>query len=64
MAKRPTKITVVRYLSLTGPDGPFKPWDEYTEEEHKEFARRAAINAGKALSRFYQNEEKYHREEL
>lgn len=54
--ERKNKIKVVRYLSLTGPEGPYKPWDEYTPEEHEEFARRAAINAGKAMSKFYQNQ--------
>lgn len=47
MAKN--NIKVVAMLSLNGPDGDYKPFDEYTEAEKLEFATKANEKIGKAL---------------
>lgn len=47
MAKN--NIKVVAMLSLNGPDGDYKPFDEYTEQQKSEFATKANEKIGKAL---------------
>lgn len=47
MAKN--NIKVVAMLSLNGPDGDYKLFDEYTEAERSEFATKANEKIGKAL---------------
>lgn len=47
MAKN--NIKVVAMLSLNGPDGDYKSFDEYTEAEKSEFATKANEKIGKAL---------------
>lgn len=48
MAKQ-NNIKVVAMLSLNGPDGDYKPFEEYTEVEKSEFATKANEKIGKAL---------------
>ncbi len=43
-------IKVVAMLSLNGPDGDYKPYDDYSEAEKAEFAKRATENISKALA--------------
>lgn len=59
MKKENSKIKVVRMLSLTGAEGEYKPWDEYSQEEKKEFAKRATAGASRVLSDYIKIENKY-----
>lgn len=57
--EKENKIKVVRMLSLTGIDGEYKPWDDYSEDEQKEFAKRAAQNASAVLNEYIKSEQRY-----
>ena len=46
-------ITVIRYLSTSGRDGPYKPWDECAEEEKQLFYNKTAEKVSKCLSDYY-----------
>ncbi len=57
--EKANKIKVIRMLSLNGPDGDYKPYEEYSEAQQKEFAKRAAENASKAMNGYIRAENQY-----
>ena len=50
--EKANKIKVIRMLSLNGPDGDYKPYEEYSEAQQKEFAKRAAENASRIMQAY------------
>ena len=60
MAKRhKNDIKVVAMLSLNGPDGDYKPYDDYSEAEKSEFATKANDQISKALKQCLEVRKQY-----
>ena len=46
-------LTVIRYLSTSGRDGPYKPWGECTEEDKQLFYQKTSEKVSRCLSDYY-----------
>lgn len=50
---RNTKLKVIRYLSLNGPGGDYKPVEEYSEKELADAKEKMLQKASEAASRYF-----------
>ncbi|MGN1133782.1 MAG: hypothetical protein ACI4RN_04920 [Oscillospiraceae bacterium] len=53
MAKKAEPLKVICHLSVNGRDGPYKRWEDCTDEEIELFRRKTSEKLSNSLSNYY-----------